>query len=167
MGLFSKPITNLNDLFEHFLQDIYYAENQIVKTLPQMIEKSTNPQLRQAFESHLNETRTHVSRLEKIFAMLGQEAKGVTCEAIDGIMAEAKGVLGDTSDAEVRDAALIACAQAVEHYEMTRYGSLIAFARQLGRDDCARVLNETLGEEKAADEKLTSIAESRVNRLAA
>jgi ferritin-like metal-binding protein YciE len=113
MGLFSKPIHTLNDLFVHFLQDIYYAENQITKTLPDMIEKSTNPELRRAFQSHLTETKTHVTRLETVFAMHGEEVKGVTCDAIDGIIKEAKGVLGDTDDAEVRDAALIACAQAI------------------------------------------------------
>ena len=167
MSLFSKPIHTLNDLFVHFLQDIYYAENQIVKTLPDMVQKATSPELRSAFQTHLSESHTHVTRLEKIFAMRGEEVKGVTCEAIDGIMKEAKGVIGDTDDSEVRDAALIACAQAVEHYEITRYGSLIAFARQLGRTDCAAVLAETLAEEKATDAKLTDLAEGRINRLAA
>jgi ferritin-like metal-binding protein YciE len=151
----------------HFLQDIYYAENQITKTLPDMIEKSTNPELRRAFQSHLTETQNHVTRLERVFAMHGEPVKGVTCDAIDGIISEAKQVLGDTDDAEVRDAALIAAGQAVEHYEMTRYGTLIAWAKQLGRNDCASVLAETLAEEKAADQKLTGIAETRVNKLAA
>ncbi len=167
MGLFSKPIHNLNDLFVHMLQDIYYAENQITKNLPTMIEQATNPELRRAFQNHLTETHTQITRLEKVFAMHGEEVKGVTCEAIDGILKEAKDVIGDTDDAGVKDAALIACAQAVEHYEMTRYGSLIAYASELGRPDCAAVLEETLGEEKAADQKLTTIAQSRVNRLAA
>jgi ferritin-like metal-binding protein YciE len=167
MGLFSKPIHTLNDLFVHMLQDMYYAENQIVKALPDMIEKSGNPELRRAFQSHLVETHTHVSRLEKVFAMHGEEVKGVTCQAIDGIVKEARDVISDCDDAEVRDAALTACAQAVEHYEMTRYGTLIAFARQLGRSDCAAVLAETLAEERAADQKLTMIADTRVNRLAA
>jgi ferritin-like metal-binding protein YciE len=167
MGLFSKPIHDLNDLFVHFLQDIYYAEHQIVKTLPDMIEKATNPELKQAFQSHLQETRSQVTRLERIFSVLGQEAKGVTCEALDGIVKETKEILGDTDNADVRDAALIAAAQAVEHYEMTRYGSLIAFAEQLGRHDCVAILRETLTEEKGADEKLTRIAQTRVNRMAA
>lgn len=167
MGMFSKPIHSLNDLFVHFLQDIYYAENQIVKALPDMVTKATNPELKRAFEMHLNETRTHVARLEKVFAMHGEPVKGVTCEAIDGILSEAKGVIGDTDETEVRDAAMVASAQAVEHYEMTRYGSLIAFAQQLNRQDCAKVLGETLAEERAADEKLTRIAQARVNKLAA
>jgi ferritin-like metal-binding protein YciE len=167
MGLFSKPIHNLNDLFVHMLQDIYYAENQIIKNLPTMIEQAGNPELRRAFQGHLTETHTHVTRLEKVFAMHGEEVKGVTCEAIDGILKEARDVIGDTDDSGVKDAALIACAQAIEHYEMTRYGSLIAFAHELGRSDCAAVLEQTLAEEKAADQKLTTIAQSRVNRLAA
>ena len=167
MGLFSKPIKTLDDLFVHTLQDIYYAENQITKNLPTMVEKASNPELKAAFKHHLTETEGHVKRLEQVFQMHGQPVKGVTCAAMDGILAEAKEVIGDCNDAQVLDAAMLASAQAVEHYEMTRYGSLIAYATQLGRQDCASVLKQTLEEEKAADQKLTKIAESRVNKQAA
>jgi len=167
MGLFSSSIKTLDDLFVHTLQDIYYAENQIVKNLPDMIEKASNPQLKNAFQTHLGETREQVRRLERVFAMHGQPVKGVNCPAIDGILEEATEIMGDCDDADVCDAAMLSAAQAVEHYEITRYGTLVAFARQLGRNDCASILEETLKEEKATDQKLTSIAEGRVNRQAA
>jgi ferritin-like metal-binding protein YciE len=167
MGLLSKPIKTLDDLFVHTLQDIYYAEQQITKALPKMIEKVTDPQLRQAFQSHLAETKGHVNRVEQVFKLHGEAPKAVTCPAIDGIIEEANEIMGDAGDPDVLDAAALAAAQAVEHYEIARYGTLIAWARQLGRDDCARVLEPTLEEEKAADAKLTGIAEARVNRLAA
>ena len=167
MGLFTTPIKTLDDLFVHTLQDIYYAEQQIVKNLPEMAQKASNPELKSAFQSHLTETEGHVRRLEQVFQMHGHSPKGVTCPAIDGIIAEANDVAGDVADKEVLDAALLASAQAVEHYEITRYGTLIAFARQLGRNDCADILRQTLEEEKATDKKLTDIAESRVNRKAA
>ncbi|MBV9654870.1 MAG: ferritin-like domain-containing protein [Acetobacteraceae bacterium] len=167
MGMFSQPIKTLDDLFVHTLQDIYYAENQITKALPTMIEKASDPQLKQGFETHLNETRNQITRLEQVFKMHGQEVKGVTCAAMDGILEEAKEVMGDVEDAEVLDAAMLSSAQAVEHYEITRYGTLIALAKQLGRSDCAQVLSQTLEEEKATDKKLTDLAESRVNRKAA
>ncbi|MBV9785022.1 MAG: ferritin-like domain-containing protein [Acidisphaera sp.] len=167
MGLFSKPIKTLDDLFVHTLQDIYYAENQITKTLPKMIEKAGDAQLRQAFQTHLTETQGHVQRLERVFQMHGQAVKGVQCAAMDGILAEGSEIMGDCDDADVRDAAMLSAAQAVEHYEITRYGTLIALAKQLGRNDCASVLDQTLNEEKATDRKLTELAESRVNRKAA
>ena len=167
MGLFTKDIASLDDLFVHQLQDIYYAENQITKALPKMISKATNPQLKQGFEKHLEETRNQVKRLETVFQMHGHEPKAVTCPAIDGIITEADEVAGDVADKEVLDAALIASAQAVEHYEITRYGTLVAWAKQLGRKDCAAVLQENLDEEKATDQKLTAMAESKVNQLAA
>lgn len=167
MGLFSKDIKTMDDLFVHQLQDIYYAEKRIVGALPEMISKTSSPQLRVAFESHLGETRNHVRRLEQVFQMRNMQAASATCPAIDGIIEEANTVAGDVADKKVLDAALIASAQAVEHYEMTRYGSLIAWAKTLGYNDCAGVLQETLAEEKAADDKLTSIAESGVNRQAA
>ena len=167
MGLFSKDIKTMDDLFVHTLQDIYYAEKRIVGALPDMITKATSPQLRAAFEAHLGETRNHVRRLEQVFQMIGVQSSSANCPAIDGIIEEANDVAGDVADKSVLDAALIAAAQAVEHYEMTRYGSLIAWAKTLGKNDSARVLQETLTEEKAADEKLTSIAEGSVNRQAA
>ena len=167
MGLLSKPIKTLDDLFVHTLQDIYYAENQIAKSLPKMIAKATDPELKQGFETHLEETKGQIKRLEQVFQMHGQPVKGVTCAAMDGILDEATETMSDVGDKEVLDAAMLSAAQAVEHYEITRYGTLIAFARQLGRSDCAGVLQQTLDEEKATDRKLTSIAESKVNRKAA
>jgi ferritin-like metal-binding protein YciE len=167
MGLFSKDIKTMDDLFLHTLQDIYYAENKIVKSLPDMIDKSTNRELSAGFKKHLEETKTHVSRLEQVFKMLNAEPKGTDCPAIDGIIKEANEIADDVADKEVLDAALIAAAQAVEHYEITRYGTLSAWAQQLGRDDCAAILHRTLEEEKATDEKLSKLAESKVNRKAA
>jgi len=167
MGFFSKDIKTFNDLFVHTLRDIYYAEKQIVQALPEMIEKSTDPRLKQGFQTHLGETKNHVKRLEQVFKLHGVEAQGVDCPAIDGIIEEANDVAGEVEDKMVLDAALIAAAQAVEHYEMTRYGTLVAWAKQLGRSDCASLLQQNLDEEKAADSKLTSLAESNVNRKAA
>jgi len=167
MGIFSKDLKTLDDLFVHTLRDIYYAEKQIEKALPEMIEKAKEPSLKQAFQSHLGETRNHVKRVEQVFKMHGVEAKGVDCPAIDGIIEEADDVASEVEDKKVLDAALIAAAQAVEHYEMTRYGTLVAWAKQLGRSDCASVLQQNLDEEKAADKKLTALAESNVNRKAA
>ena len=167
MGLFTADIKTLDDLFVHTLQDIYYAENQITKALPTMISKATDPQLKQGFETHLAETRNQIKRLEQVFQMHGQTPKAVTCPAIDGIIKEANETAGEIADKAVLDAALLAAAQAVEHYEITRYGTLIAWARQLGRDDCAAVLRQNLDEEKATDQKLTAMAESKVNARAA
>jgi ferritin-like metal-binding protein YciE len=167
MGLFSKDIKSMDDLFVHGLRDVYYAENQIVKALPDMIEKANDPQLKQGFQTHLRETENHVKRLEQVFKLHGVDAKGVDCPAIDGIIEEADDVAGEVEDKAVLDAALIAAAQAVEHYEITRYGSLIAWATELGRNDCASLLKQNLDEEKAADKKLTALAESKVNRKAA
>ena len=167
MGLFSRDIKSMDDLFVHTLRDIYYAENQIVKSLPDMIEKAADPQLKQGLSSHLEETHNHVKRLEQVFKMIGQPVKSVDCPAIDGILEEADDVIGEVDDKVVLDAAMIAAAQAVEHYEMTRYGSLIAWAKQLGRNDAASLLEQTLQEEKAADKKLTTMAEGRINAMAA
>ena len=166
MGFLSKPIKTLDDLFVHTLQDIYYAEQKITKALPKMIDKVSDPELKQGFQTHLGETKNQIKRLEQVFQMHGQPAKAVTCPAIDGIVDEAEEILGDVRDSEVLDAAALAAAQAVEHYEIARYGTLIAWARQLGRNDCATVLQQTLEEEKATDRKLTTIAEGRVNRVA-
>jgi ferritin-like metal-binding protein YciE len=167
MGLFTKDIKNMDDLFVHTLRDIYYAEKQIVKSLPEMIEKANNPQLKQGFQTHLRESENHVKRLDQVFELLGKKAQGVDCPAIDGIIEEAEDVAGEVQDKTVLDAALIAAAQAVEHYEMTRYGTLIAWAKQMGRNDAVTLLNQTLDEEKATDKKLTQMAESNINRRAA
>jgi ferritin-like metal-binding protein YciE len=167
MGLFTKDIKTMNDLFVHQLQDIYYAEQQLVKALPKMADKASENQLKQDFMSHLEETRGHVKRLEQVFQMLGTAVKAVDCPAIDGIIEEADEVTGEVADKAVLDAALINAAQAAEHYEIARYGSLIAWARQLGRNDAASLLQKTLEEEKIADRKLTSLAEGKVNMRAA
>ncbi len=167
MGIFSKDIESMDDLFVHTLRDIYYAEKQILKNLPKMIDKATSAELRKGFEKHMAETEGHVERLEQVFKMHGVEAKAVNCPAIDGILKEADEVAGEVDDDRVLDAALIAAAQAVEHYEITRYGTLIAWAKELGRADCAAVLEENLKEEKATDRKLTELAENRVNLKAA
>jgi ferritin-like metal-binding protein YciE len=157
----------MNDLFVHTLRDIYYAEKQIEQALPDMIEKAHDPQLKQGFQTHLQETRGQAQRLERVFQLLGTQAKGVDCPAIDGILEEANDVAGEVEDRMVLDAALIAAAQAVEHYEITRYGTLIAWAKQLGRSDAVPLLQQNLDEEKATDTKLTAMAERNVNRKAA
>jgi ferritin-like metal-binding protein YciE len=167
MGFFSKDIKTMDDLFVHTLRDIYYAEKQILKALPEMIEKATDPQLKQAFQAHLGETKNHVTRVEQVFKMHGVEPKGVDCPAIDGIIEEADEIAGEIENKQVLNAALAAAAQAVEHYEITRYGTLIAWAKQLGRNDCASVLQKNLDEEKAADKKLTELAEAKLNLKAA
>jgi ferritin-like metal-binding protein YciE len=167
MGLFSKDIKTMDDLFLHALQDIYYAENKIVNSLPDMIETAHDPQLKQGLQVHLGESEGHVRRLEQVFQMLGEKPKSINCPAIDGIIQEAEEVTGEVDDTDVLDAAIVAAGQAVEHYEITRYGTLIAWAKQLGRADAARILEQTLNEEKAADKKLTTIAEGKVNLRAA
>ena len=167
MGLFTSDVKTMNDLFVHTLRDIYYAEQQITKALPKMIQKATEPSLRQGFETHLRETENQIRRLERVFEMHGETPRGTTCPAIDGIIKEANEIASETADDDVLDAALAAAAQAVEHYEISRYGTLIAWARELGRPDCASVLEETLAEEKATDAKLTQLAEARLNRKAA
>jgi len=167
MGLFSKDIKTMDDLFVHTLRDIYYAEKQIAKNLPTMIDKATSAELKSGFKQHLEETKGHIQRLEKVFEMHGVDAKGVNCPAIDGILEETSEIAGEVEDKRVLDAALIAAAQAVEHYEITRYGTLIEWAKELGRADCASVLAENLKEEKATDKKLTEMAEGRINMQAA
>ena len=167
MGFFSKDIKTMDDLFVHTLRDIYYAEKQIEKSLPKMIEKASSPALKAGFEKHLDETRGHIERVEQVFEMHGVTARQVTCPAIDGILEEADEVAGEVEDKQVLDAALIAAAQAVEHYEITRYGTLVAWAKQLGRDDCAMELQKNLKEEEATDRKLTELAERDINLQAA
>jgi ferritin-like metal-binding protein YciE len=167
MGLFTKDIKTLDDLFVHQLQDIYYAEKQLVKALPKMADKATDATLKQGFLTHLDETKVHVQRLEQVFEMHGAQVKAVDCPAIDGIIEEADETAGEVEDKNVLDAALINAAQAAEHYEIVRYGSLISWAKRLGRNDCAAVLQKTLDEEKATDRKLTTLAESQVNLRAA
>ena len=167
MGFFSKDIKTLDDLFVHTLRDIYYAEKRVVKALPGMIDKATDPELKRSLKEHLAETRNHVVRVEQVFRMHGAEAKAIDCPAIDGILEEADEIAGDIEDKQVLDAALIASAQAVEHYEITRYGTLMAWAKQLGRSDCASVLAQNLKEEEATDKKLSQLGETMVNMQAA
>ncbi len=167
MGLFSKDIKTMDDLFVHTLQDMYYVENQITKALPQMISKATDPQLRQAFETHLAETKSQIQKLEQVFRQHGQEPKGVTCPVIDGMIEETQEIIGDVDDKDVLDAALIAAAQAVEHYEITRYGTLRSWAQQLGMKEAVGLLEETLAEEESTDELLSELAEEAINPAAA
>jgi len=167
MGLFSKDIQTFDDLFVHTLRDIYYAENQILKALPKMVSKASDPKLKQAFETHLMETKGQTERLKQAFKLCGVDAKGVDCPAIDGIIEEAEDVAGEVEDKNVLDAALAAAAQAVEHYEITRYGTLVTWAKRTGRGDIANLLQQTLDEEKATDKKLTALAEASLNLKAA
>ena len=166
MGLFTKDIKSMEDLFLHGLQDIYYAEQQIVKSLPTMIEKATNRELAKGLRDHLRETEHQVARLEKVFENLGQRPKGTDCPAIDGLIKEADEVAGEVEDKKVLDAAIIGSAQAIEHYEISRYGTLIAWAEELGHDNVTGLLKSNLKEEKAADRKLNTLAEGKVNRSA-
>ena len=166
MGWFSSDIDTFEELFVHTLQDIYYAEHQIRKSLPDMIEKASDAELKKGFRMHLKQTDGQIKRLDRVFKMMKSVPQGTKCPAIDGIIEEANEIAGDVADKAVLDAALIAAAQAVEHYEITRYGTLIAWAKQLGRSDCAAVLAETLNEEKTTDETLTRMAESRANAKA-
>lgn len=168
MGLFSKDIETMDDLLLHGLKDIYYAENQIAKALPEMAERATNRDLSKGLRDHLEDTRKQISRLEQVFKILGEAPKAVKCPAIDGLIDEAEEVAGETEDKAVLDAAIVGSAQAVEHYEMARYGTLIAWAEELGRDDVVRLLTTNLNEEKAADKKLSTVALRKgVNRRAA
>lgn len=163
MGFFTKDIKSLNDLFMHGLQDLYYAENQIAKSLPAMIEKATNEQLRAGFEKHLSETEGQVHRLRQVFELLDTEPKGEKCPAIEGILKEGRDLMSEIGDEDVMNVGLVAAAQAVEHYEITRYGALIAWATELGRTDVVPMFKANLAEEKATDQKLTQMAERRVN----
>src|SRR5438552_1105078 len=168
MGLFTKDIETMDDLLLHGLKDIYYAENQIVKSLPKLVDKATNRDLTKGLNDHLEETKKQVARLDQVFKLLGQEPKGVRCPAIDGLIAEADDVAGEVADKQVLDAAIVGAAQSVEHYEIARYGTLIAWANELGRDDVVRLLTTNLNEEKAADKKLSTVALRKgVNRKAA
>ena len=158
---------DLNELFLHTLKDVLYAERQIVKALPKMARKAETPELKQAFEHHKEETQGQIDRLEQIFEMLGKAPRGETCEAIQGLIDEAKEVMEDADDPMVLDAGLIASAQAVEHYEMARYGTLKTWADQLGMREASALLQQTLDEERKADALLSKIAMAKPNRKAA
>ena len=153
----------LQELFEDTVRDIYYAEKKILKALPKMAKKASSEDLSAAFKTHLAETEGQVERLEQIFDLLGKSARGKTCPAIDGIIEEAEELMKEAEDDTVRDAAMLAAAQAVEHYEISRYGTLRSWAIKLGMDEAAKLLEETRKEEKATDSKLSDLAESEIN----
>ncbi len=157
---------SMDDLFYALLQDVYFAEKELLKTLPELAKKSANKTLRQAFADHRDETEEHVERLEKVFEAVGRTPLGKTCDAMLGIIAEGQHVIDVVEDDAVRDAAILAAAQAAEHYEIARYGTLRAWAELLGQDEIVELLSETLEEEKHADELLSSIAEGGVNESA-
>jgi ferritin-like metal-binding protein YciE len=153
----------LQDLFEDSVRDIYYAEKKILKALPKMAKKASSEDLAAAFEAHLEETEGQVDRLEQIFEILGKIARGKTCPAIDGIIEEAEEVMKEAETDTVRDAAMLAAAQAVEHYEIARYGTLKSWAQKLGLPKAVELIDATLVQEKATDAKLSSLAESEIN----
>ncbi len=157
---------SMDDLFYALLQDVYYAEKQLLKALPKMAKKTSAPNWKRRFLQHRDETETQVERLEKAFEMIGKNAKGKKCEAIIGLVKEGDEVIKEAKDDDVRDAGIVGAAQAVEHYEIARYGTLCAWAKQLGKPEIARLLHQTLEEEKKADGLLTKIAEQQVNRAA-
>ena len=157
----------LEDLFLTTLKDVYYAEKQILRALPKMAKAAESEELRAAFEKHRAETEGQVKRLEQVFEGMGKKAQGKTCEAIQGIIDEGKEIMEDFADSEALDAGLVAAAQAVEHYEISRYGTLRSWAQELGMKDAAKLLEQTLQEEKKTDEALSKLAEARVNQKAA
>jgi len=159
-------IESMEDLFLDQIEDLYDAEKRLVKALPKMAEAATSPQLRQAFQSHLQETEGHVTRLERIFSELNKKAKSKTCDAMKGMIAESEDVMSNIDQSPLRDAGLIAEANRVEHYEIAAYGSARTFAKMLGLDSAVILLDQTLKEEKEADAKLTRLAETVVNREA-
>jgi ferritin-like metal-binding protein YciE len=168
VGLLSKDIKTMDDLLLHGLQDIYYAEQQITKALPKMMELATNRDLTQGLKTHLDETNKQIERLDQVFKKLGKQPSGTNCPAIDGLIKEANEIADEIEDKSVLDAAIVASAQAVEHYEISRYGTLIAWAEELGHDDIVRFLTTNLNEEKVANTKLNTIALRKgVNRKAA
>ena len=159
-------VKSVNDLLLDELRDIYHAEKQLVKALPKMAKKVKSDQLRQAFEHHLEETKGQVERLDQVFQQLDARSSGKRCEAMEGLIEEAKEMMDEVTTPEVLDAAMISAAQKVEHYEIASYGSVCALAEALGHKDAARLLEQTLNEEKAADQKLNQIALSGVNKAA-
>jgi ferritin-like metal-binding protein YciE len=166
MGWFTSDIKTVEDLFLHSLQDIYYAEHQIEKALPDMIDKASDAELKKGFRMHLRQTKGQIKRLDQAFKKLKMKPQGTKCPAIDGIIDEANDIAGEVDDKMVLNAALIAAAQAVEHYEITRYGTLAAWAKLLGHADVARLLAANLKEEKATDKKLNGIATRKINKKA-
>jgi ferritin-like metal-binding protein YciE len=163
----AMTVKTLEDLFHETLKDIYYAEKKLVKTLPKMAKKASAPELKETINGHLSETEIHVERLEKIFNAIDKPAVAKKCEAMDGLLKEAEEVMSEIEDDETLDAAIISSAQTVEHYEIARYGTLATWAGELGHKGVVQLLEETLQEEKNADEKLSDLAEDAVNQKAA
>jgi ferritin-like metal-binding protein YciE len=156
----------LNDLFLDTLKDIFHAEKQLLRALPKMARAANSDELRQAFETHKDETQVQVERLEQVFEIVGKRASGKPCEAMQGLVAEGQEIMEEFKDSDALDAGLISSAQAIEHYEISRYGTLRTWAQQLGMDDAANLFEETLEEEKKTDQLLTEIAESSANQEA-
>jgi ferritin-like metal-binding protein YciE len=163
----AKAEKTLADLFKETLKDIYYAEKQILRALPKMAKRAQSPELAAAFQKHRDETDVHVERLEQIFELMGMPARGKTCDAIIGIIDEGKEIMEDFAGTAALDPGLLAAAQAVEHYEISRYGTLRTWAQQLGMNDAVKLLDQTLGEEKATDAALSQLATAAVNAKAA
>ena len=159
--------SQLQKLFEDELKDIYWAEKALTKAIPKMIKNATSEELIEALENHLEETKGQVSRVEQVFELIGKKATAKKCDAMEGLIKEAEGIMEDCEEGAMRDAGIISAAQKVEHYEIASYGTLRQFATTLGLDDAAELLEETLNEEKTADETLTEVAESAVNVAAA
>lgn len=153
-------MNTLKDMFHETLKDVYFAEHAILKALPKMVEKATHPELKEAFSEHIRQTKQHVSRLDEVFKLIGETVEGKECPALKGLVQETEDMIGQTNNGQVLDAGLIGCAQAVEHYEIARYGTLRAWAEQLDMEDAAELLEETLDEEKETDERLTELAET-------
>jgi ferritin-like metal-binding protein YciE len=162
-----EKMNSLDDLLLHEVQDMYHAEKQLVKTLPDVAEQATSPELKSAIEEHLQQTKVHVNRLERIFEMLGQEPKATKCKAMKGILDEGEDTITEKGSPETLDAAIIMSAQKVEHYEIAAYGSLATWADLLGRQDVKQLLGQTLDEEKATDQKLTELAKTGLNQRSA
>jgi ferritin-like metal-binding protein YciE len=161
-------MNTLDEMIIHFMQDIYYAERQIMKALPKMAKAAQSPELKQAFMAHREETQGQIERLQQAFELLGKRAKGITCEAINGLIEECEELLEEAKEASpVRDAGLVACAQAVEHYEMARYGSLVAWTKAKGHPEVAALLQATLDEEKKTDLLLSKLGNTDLNKQAA
>lgn len=159
-------VKSMEDLFMHTLKDIYYAEKQILRAMPKMMKQSHTQEFTQALEKHRMETEEQINRLEQVFELCNSTARGVRCEAMDGILAEAKDVMDEVDDDLVRDAGMLAAAQTVEHYEISRYGTLIAWAQMMGLKDAQKLLQQNLDEEKKTDQLLTQIAERSLNKQA-
>lgn len=163
----SEAAQDLRELFEEQLKDIYWAEKALTKALPKMAKNATSEELADALNDHLEETRGQIVRLEKVFELLGKKAQAKKCDAMEGLIKEGEGIMEETAEGPVRDAGIISAGQKVEHYEIASYGTLAAFATLLGEDEVAGLLQETLDEEKAADSKLTEVAEGAINLEAA